>query len=109
MVFAPANYFCRDLHDGASGHEIASKTLNLEASLIEQGRIKAIGLRLVAVRYPAASSQNPGQVDGVRGVVHSMTDDRDPQIAATEQIDRSQEQADYAGQQHPIQVLIAVR
>jgi len=50
VVFAPANYFCRDLHDGASSHEIASKTLNLEASLIEQGRIKAIGLRLVAVR-----------------------------------------------------------
>ena len=43
-------YFCRDLRDGATGDEIASKILHLEASLIEQSRIKAIGFRLIAPR-----------------------------------------------------------
>jgi SAM-dependent methyltransferase len=47
-------YFCRDLRDGTNGDRIASNIQRLEASLIERGRIKAIGLRLVAPRSRTA-------------------------------------------------------
>ncbi len=43
-------YFCRDLRNRASAGEIASKILHLEASLVEAGRIRAIGFRLIATR-----------------------------------------------------------
>ena len=36
------------------GNRLASKIQRLEASLIERGRIKAVGLRLVAPRPPTA-------------------------------------------------------
>jgi hypothetical protein len=50
ILEAGCGNFCRDLRDDASADEIASRVLRLEASLIERGRIKAIGFRLIAPR-----------------------------------------------------------
>jgi len=43
-------YLCRNLRQNADGHAITAKLLEWETSLIERGRIRAIGLRLVARR-----------------------------------------------------------
>ncbi|MBV8211252.1 MAG: class I SAM-dependent methyltransferase [Burkholderiaceae bacterium] len=43
-------YFCQDLVENASRDEVASRIFDWEASLVERGQIRAIGLRLLARR-----------------------------------------------------------
>jgi len=57
----------------------------------------------------SCSRRNAGKVDRMRGVVDNVTDDHDPEITAAAQVDRTKEQANDAGQYHPVQLLIAVR